>query len=204
MGRLLLAIAVGSTVLGCDSPPASLPPRAIDTQTPEGKFDWVMQRFERAVLDFGSSQRSGLRIGQQKVDRKLIPPTEDTPYYTAVITVSSEKEYVPEQPIPLIDKKEIKEQRRREMRKFNKQAGLRDQESPFDPLDAQFDKDMEELAAERGGPILDGAIVESPVVTDVAVYELAYQEDRWQLKSELEKEYEKLWFEYALQTKLTD
>ncbi len=205
MDRLLLIILMGLTVLGCDSPRASLPPRRIDTTTPEGQFDWIMQRLERVVLDFSSGERSGLRIGKRTLDHELFPPNDEISYYTAKVTVSSEKGYVPEKPLPLIDKEEIKEKRRRAMRRFNKQAGLEDEEEEFfDPIKKRFDTEMEDIAARRGGPIQSSVDIETPVLTDVAVYELAYQDDRWQLQTELETEYEQLWFEYALGPEASD
>ena len=187
---------------GCGESRRTIPTMQIRTDTPEGKFDWVMQRLERAVLDFSPVQRAGLHFGRRNVTHQLFPPTEERAHYTAVVKIQSEAAYVHDKPLEVVDKEKERQKRRQAMRRFNQQAGIDDpDDGTFDPLANKFTSQIEDLAAETEPLRVRKTEIETPRVEDIKEYELAYLDERWQLQTEVETDYERLWFEYALQLK---
>ena len=200
MDRYLLLVLILFTGIACDKPRPALPPRRIDTATPEGKFEWAMQRLERAVLDFTSGQRSGLHIGNREIAHELFPPTADSKRYTARVVITSEQSYVPSEPLGSIDEEEILEKRRREIKRFNERAGIEDPEdTEFDPIARRFQSQMDDLTARHSGPTRRFNNLDTPELKVEQVYELVFRENRWQLETEVETEHERLWFDYALE-----
>lgn len=200
MDRFLLVLFVLFACFGCDSAGGDAQRLAETPQTsPEDEFEWVIKRLERAVLDFSSTERAGLRIGDRKLAHQLIPPSEATPHYTAIVMISSEKGYLPDQSLVTLSKKKIKQDRREAMKRFNEHSGFDDRQSDaFDPITDQLKSQMEEVAANRSGPIRTSGDLDIPMLKDEKIYELAYLDGRWQVHSKLETETEQLWFQYAL------
>jgi len=186
--------------LGCEKSRPDFPTQRIDTDTPAGQFDWAMQKLERAVLEFQPSGRDGLRVGKRKVSYKLFPPDAARKHHTARVTIESETIYVHDQPLQSLKEEKERERRERAREDFEQQAGLNDplDESADDPLTQKFLSQMEDIAAKSRVPRGPEATIETPQMSDRKVYELAFLEGRWQLLTEPETDYERLWFEYAL------
>ena len=204
MDRCLSIALLAFAVLGCEKRYASLPPGRIDTSTPEGQFEWVMQRLERTVLDTGWGDRSaGLRIANREIKHDLFPPTSEKSHYTASVTITSVKGYVPEEPLQLIDEEKVMKKRRREIKRIKERAGFEDpDEGEFDPLASKFQSQMDELAARHQGPTRRLETLDTPTTKEEKIYELAFRDGRWELETEVQTEHERLWFEYALQSRI--
>lgn len=198
--RLLLLLALVVLACGCKDKSKALPATRMRTDTPEGQFKWLVQRLEHAVLDFSSTQGSGLTISSRKVDSELIPPSDDVDHYRGRITISYEAKYVPEKLPNLFDREKESEKKREEMRRLEGFAGGDDRVEPLDPLAQKFQSDMEDLAAKGGRPMRKPSTVDSPELSEARVFELAHTDGRWKLLTELEGRSEKNWFEYAFGT----
>ena len=202
--RLLLFAVLLSIASGCSDEVQSIPASPVERNSPEGQFEWFIQRLERAVLDFSSSQTSGLSISNRTLDSELIPPSQEVDYYRAKVTISYEAAYVPESIPTIVDKDKEEEKRREKMRRMESYSGLEDDpDQPMDPLADKFRTEMEDLAASSRLPARSPDILETPNLKDTKVYELAYHNDQWEVVTELESESEKLWFDYALGKDLT-
>lgn len=199
MNKISLSLVLLSClVCGCDNA-NNLPAPSVETNTPEGKFDWVMQKLKRAILDTSADRSSGLSISDRSIESELIPPSEGVDHYRARITVSYEAEYVPNEIPVAVDREKEAEKRREEMRKMQEYSGLsQDEDEPFDPLSERMSSEMEDLAVSSRPPKRSPELLEVPSTKESKVYELAYQNDHWKLLTELETESEKLWFDYAL------
>jgi hypothetical protein len=174
--------------------------------TPAGQFEWVMQRLERAVLDFRPSQRSGLWIGTPIITHELFPPDATEPRYKARVTIESKVAYVHDQPLLASDQ----EKKRQEFLEHEKnQREIEQQSEVEDPLIEEFMDQMEELAAEPPTTLppttlMPEVLIKNPQASDRKVYDLVYLKGRWELPAEPETDHERLWFEYALGTSPKD
>ncbi len=195
MHRLLLATIVLTLPLGCGESRPAGPNTKINNSSPEGQFDWVIQRLERVVLDSHPSPQSGLKVGNRKVSYELFPPDETRPNYTAQVTIVSTMKYVHDGLLGTADK-EKQRQERQERRRIEK--SMEERPEYEDPLAEKFMTQMEELADESSMKVVPEASVKSPEMTERNVYELAYRSGRWELTTEPETDHERLWFEYAL------
>ena len=190
----ILTVAVMLS-LGCEKSRPVGPSASPQRDSPASQFDWIMQRLERAVLDFRPSERAGLRMGRQKVSHELFPPDATRPNYTARVTIESETMYVHDKPLLASDR----EKERQELLNREKARRRLEQQSDFsDPLAENFMDQMDEIAAEPRLSAAPDVIIENPKSSDRKVYDLAYLKGRWQLQTEPETDHERLWFEYAL------
>ena len=181
--------------LGCEKSRPAAPSTSVSRDSPEGQFDWAMQRLERAVLDFRPSRRAGLRIGNQKISHELFPPDATRSHYTARVTIESKTQYVHDQQL-LASKRDEKRQERLKQEKARRKF---EQESEIEgPLAESFMEQMEEIAAEPRLQDAPEVLIENLEKSDLKVFDLAYLKGRWELQTEPKTEYERLWFEYAL------
>ena len=198
LGCLMLAAVVS---LGCTESRPIPPVARVDTSTPSGEFDWAMQRLERAVIEFQPSSRDGLQSGKRTVKYKVFPPESETDHYTARVVIETETIYLLEDPLDSAEEEREARRRERARKNFEQQVNADDSNSDaeFDPLQQKFLSQMEKIAAESRVPRGPEPILETPQMSYRKIYELAYLEDRWQLQTKTETDYERLWFEYALQ-----
>ena len=200
MSRLCCLMLAAVLSLGCEESRPILPVARIDTSTPAGEFEWVMQKLERAVIEFQPSRRDGLRVGKRNVSYEVFPPDAEKEHYTARVVIESETMYVLEKPLDSVE--EEREQRRREQARnnFEQQVNPDDplDQAEFDPLQQKFLSQMEDIAAESRVPHGPEPTLETPQMIHRKVYELAYLDGQWQLLTETETDYERLWFAYAL------
>jgi hypothetical protein len=197
MIRVYCLIAVVMLSHGCSQSQPASPSTATSGNSPAGQFEWVMQRLERAVLDFRPSQRSGLMISTPKITHELFPPDATRTHYEARVTIESEAAYVHDRSLlasGLEKKRQERLEREKAQRKFEQQSEIED------PLAEQFMEQMEEIAAEPRIPRIPEAVIETQQASDRKAYELAYLKGRWELQTEPETDHERLWFEYALGT----
>ena len=188
-------------LVGCEKSRPVATPASVERNTPEGQFNWIMQRLERAVLDFRPSQRAGLKIGKPKINHEIFPPDDKNSYYTARVTIESETIYVHDKPLLGADREKKRQGRlkqERERRKIEQESEI------DDPLAEKFMQQMEEIAAKPRTPTVPDATIDNPRATDLKVYDLAYLQGQWELRSEPETDHERLWFQYALGTMPTN
>ena len=199
MFRLNLILCLLSVCLGCSGEASTPSTNHASVNTPQGQFEWAMQRLERAILDFGPSGSSGLIAGNRRISHELFEPEGESGHYTALVTVTTEATYVPDTLPSVVDKEKAREKKREKMRKMEALNRIDGSENEvFDPLADRFSQQMEDLAAEGGGPTKTAPLIEAPTTEETKIYELAYLEDRWQLQTEVSTEHEELWFQYAL------
>lgn len=204
MSRLCCLMLAAIVSLGCRESRPVLPVPRIDTSTPKGEFDWAMQRLERAVVEFQPSLRDGLQVGKRRVSYEVFPPDVEAEHFTARVVIETDAVYVLEE---LPDSAEEERERRRRERareRFEQQINSDDplDESEYDPLNQKFQAQMEKIATESRVPHGPAPMLETPQMSNRKVYEFAYLEGRWQLLTETEADYERLWFEYALEQPL--
>jgi hypothetical protein len=200
MTKLYCLTLVVVLSLGCEESRPIVPVPRIDTSTPTGEFEWAMEKLKRAVVEFQPSRRDGLQVGKRNVSYEVFPPDSERDDYTARVTIESEMVYVIEEPPDSLEE-EREQQRREQARKnFERQVSPDDplDTSDYDPVQQKFLSQMEDLAAKSHVPHGAEPTIETPQVSHRKVYELAYLAGRWQLQTEPETDYERLWFEYAL------
>ena len=170
-------------LVGCgDTSASSRAEQAADD--PVAKFEWGMQRLERAVLDFRPTVSDGVSITERKVSHELFPPGTKADHYTAVVTVTTEAEFLHD-----IRKKDDKEEKAEEKK---------EELEIDDPLE---DKDAKLIDIPGAGPEVPAAAaqIEPRSLDSETVFELAFLDGAWKLTSEPEEKYEQLWFEYAFE-----
>ena len=181
--------------LGCGKSEPVTPFVSPQRDSPAGKFDQIMLRLERAVLDFRPAERAGLRIGRPKITRELFPPDASRSHYTARVTIESESRYVHDRPLLASEREKQRQEklkRQKELRKLEQQPEI------SDPLAEKFMEQMEQIAAEPRTPLAPEVVIDNPQSSDRKVYDLAFLKGQWELQTEPETDYERLWFEYAL------
>ena len=106
------------------------------------------------------------------------------------------RQYVHDQQL-LASKRDEKRQERLKQERCSRENF--EQESEIeDPLAESFMEQMEEIAAEPRLLHEPEVLIENVQKSDLKVFDLAYLKGRWELQTEPETEYERLWFEYAL------
>jgi len=197
MCRTYFLVVVVMILAGCEKTQPIVPSVSTQRSSPTGQFDWLMQRLQRAVLDFRPSQRAGLRVGRPKITHELFAPDDERAHYAASITIESNTAYVHDQ----TSRASEKEKKRKEKLKREKnRRKLESQSEVEDPLAEKFMEQMDEIAAEPRMQRMPDVTIENQQASDRKTYDLAYLKGRWQLQTELETVHEKLWFEYALGT----
>jgi hypothetical protein len=197
LGGLALVLALS---FGCEERKPDIPSERVDTSTPEGQFEWAMQKLERAVVEFQPSSVDGLRVGERRVSYEIFPPDDKRKHLSARVTIESEMVYVHEMPAKSLKEQREEQRRERARANFEQQVKSNDplEATEVDPLEQKFLSQMEEMATESRGPRISEPVLETPELSDSKVYELAYLDSRWQLQTKPETDHERLWFEYAL------
>jgi len=188
---LLLSGLVSSLLwtLGCGTSNRSTPTKSAGTIAEED-FQWAMERLNRAVKEFQPPSTLGIFV-KREMNYEMFPPSEDSEYYTATVTISSKTTYdhnLTDDPLEGVERQEKK------------------------PRQQEFDPEVFSLPGEEGsdpeieripGIAFDAVQIEEPElsareITETDEYDLVYKDDRWQLVDDIDVEHVKLWFEYAL------
>jgi hypothetical protein len=190
-----LCIAIAALLIaGCDASPSGTTTKKKSKSNAEIDFEWAMQRLRRAVEDFTPRASLGLRV-KRELSYELLPPDASQPNYTARVTIKSITKYKPDRQNPARDEKPKPD------RKSNRLADEDTFAANSPPEGAEgstaFYDDDQEFRASK--PMFVDSLIEAPSLKEQIVYELVYQEKRWQLVTQPEAKYEQMWFDYALQ-----
>lgn len=192
----LLVTIAACGLNGCkqaDSPSAV----PVSDDSPEAKLDEIMNRLRTAAADASAAAGSGV-VSQRTVSHRLIPPSGDQDKYRAEITIKTTVA--------------LAQPPANEVRRQEEAAEEEATEGALDPL-AEGEEEMpdplleDSAAAEENldeGDLqadVSRRTVEESRETTTKVYELVYEDDRWNLAKEIsavEDEVAKYLFQYAL------
>ena len=196
---VLETMCVLMILLGCGHAPSPQSP-ALILHTPETRFDWAIERLGQALEMSKPTGVEALHV-RRDMSHQLYPPDESNPSYRARITIESVSMYYATNGGK---RKEKASKKKRESSKPKKDL----------LIDDPFAHDQERLLADAPIEYLDlpgigpkaplsvKAKVETPRVATKTSYEWIYREEKWELVEPPESNQERMWFEYALQTKL--
>jgi hypothetical protein len=188
--------AAASGISGCkeSSPPNAVP--MLPANTPEAKLEEVMARLRTAVVDAAAAQGSGV-VSQRKVSHRLIPPTDGQDSYKAEITIRTT--------VALANAPAASSRPKKEEPQDEQLDPFDEDDEMQDPLLEDLPQDEEANDAELEEPTDNGVTrraVEQSRETTTKVYDLVYENERWDLVDEIsvsEDEVAKYLFEYALE-----
>jgi hypothetical protein len=190
-----LFAAVIAFVVGCTEKSNSgvRTPATLAKPGPEESFELILETFRRGIegVDVGFvARREGghsLMSGKNTVSHELIPPAKDGDPYKAIITVNSSAFYSIQRSTSDDDRKEGE-------RRSDAESGPLNEEDPtgVDILDSDLvGSGAKPRPSQRPQlPEGDTTIARMPTNTVKKTYELLYQDGRWALMTELDKETE--------------
>ena len=177
-------VAILVPVLGCggESDQSSV---AVALEDPVGEFEWGMTRLERALRIFRPSSGGGLNVTGREVVHELIPPSDNQPNYTALVTVTTKSSY-------LHAKRSIKK---------DMKSGATQKETEMDDLLADNTGELSKFIDVPGaGPqvaSVPATKIEPRRLESQVVFEMVYLQGHWKLAAKPEEKHAQLWFEYA-------
>lgn len=216
--RLLMFVLITVPVcfsLGCRGETSTNDSRSVDTgksqpMGPEERFAQVLSDFKQLVATdsigvasgFVASRHGGRTrlIYRTEVEHELIPPKEEGGIYKAIITVITQSNYTLIRPQSDTDSDEEDSDRAGGNDRNDTKSSLFDDQWEDSPELDVFDS---EAASNDGSPKRSRsdeseALVSTHEDEDVRHFELAYEGDRWVLKTEPEQESIKEAFDRAL------
>ncbi len=200
--RLCCCVWLAFFLWGCGNPSPAKLPEQVQADAAEREFNWAMERLDRALQDFRPRGKGVLRVSRD-MKFQLIPPNKETPQFTAQVTVQTTSTYIHDQAFSTLqqNRAKVKAQQKRAEPLWNDPL---DPNSPLgksidNPLAETYVAQMEEITAESDVPLTPEARVSNRQRVEKKTFDLIYKDQRWQLQTELDKDYERLWFEYALQ-----
>jgi hypothetical protein len=186
----LLAACVSCNHSSSGSPSATSHQRA--KPGPKESFDTIMETFKRRMEDTpvgfvvnNSNGRSSL-TGQNKVDYELIEPKTESDPFKAVVKVTSRSRYSMKVQSEVPDES-AREKNAKKTEHMLPEKTTKGQEQPFDPSAAKPSPDDSKSAAT---PTRTSEQVIPHEDNEVRKYDLLYQDGRWILVTELNKETE--------------
>jgi len=176
--RLPWVLALLVVQEGCERRVPVGPAPVVVGNSPEAKFDWAMMRLKRALDLVRPLGHGGLRV-DRKLSYELHPPRASGSGYTAQVIIESKTAY------------------RHELPSTDQQANGSDRDAKA----LLGNRPVEKTKEPEGDKVLNSqeTRLEIPRISDQKAYDLAYLEGRWQLQTEPESDYERMWFEYALE-----
>lgn len=162
--------------------PTAVTPQVVD---PKAQFEWGMKRLERMLKRTRPSTSDGLYT-ERKVTYEFFPADENSEQYSAVVTITTESEFIH-------GKRNIGKQDEEKSEDGAKPKFEDPNDADSRLVDEAFDiPGMGPQAPKTTAPTIKARTLETE-----QVFELIYRDQQWQLKTQPEEELGKRWFEYA-------
>lgn len=198
LGRLASGLLVFSSFLpltGCQRQ-TKLQTPAVVRNSPEAKFDWIIQRLERA-LELGKPSLAGIQV-ERKVSYNLQKPAAPDESYTARVVINTNTKY--SLPTSANRNRSASPDEEGGAPSALESVGI------SDPL-ASLKKGHQPMSGNKKPRAKSDVTVRqrarlgasSRVLQEERIFDFAHLDGQWQLQTDLESETERLWFDYAMQ-----
>lgn len=190
-----LLILVTFLFSGCDKSSSSPSNESVAAPQvdPKAEFEWGMKRLERMLKRTRPSTADGLYT-ERKMAYELFPPDDAQEQYSAVVTISTESEFIH-------GKRNIG---KKKDEKKSEDAAKPKFEDPNDADSRLVDEAFDIPGMGPKAPKTTAPPIETRTIETDQVFELIYRDQQWQLKSPPEEELGKRWFEYAFPQRDSD